>query len=234
MVLLDDIEKAHPDIFNLLLQIMDQGSLTDHNGKKADFRNVVLIMTSNVGARELQKGRPGFFDSVVKQQGDDDPAYKRLFSPEFRNRLDARIRFAPLPQEVMKSIAQKFANELNASLAAKNVQLELTPNAVAHLAVIGYDPANGARPMERVIRNELKRPLSEEILFGKLENGGRVIVDAVDDAFVFEFEEAEVDAEPETSAESPDSQESEGSQGVESVTADNGTTVRPWVLAVAP
>ena len=200
VVLLDEIEKAHPDIFNLLLQIMDHGSLTDHNGKKADFRNVVLIMTSNVGARELQKGRPGFFENVAKQQGDDDPAYKRLFSPEFRNRLDARIRFAPLPQEVMKSIAQKFVNELNSSLTAKNVQLDLTPNAVAHLAVIGYDAANGARPMERVIRNQLKRPLSEEILFGKLENGGRVIVDAVDGEFVFDFPEPERDSSSEKNA----------------------------------
>jgi ATP-dependent Clp protease ATP-binding subunit ClpA len=187
VILLDEIEKAHPDIFNLLLQVMDHGSLTDHNGKKADFRNVILIMTSNIGARALQKGRPGFTSGNTKPQGDDDPAYKRLFSPEFRNRLDARIRFAPLPQEVMKSIAQKFVNELNSSLSEKSVQLELTPAAIAHLAVIGYDPQNGARPMERVIRNELKRPLSEEILFGKLENGGQVTVDVENDAFVFEF-----------------------------------------------
>jgi len=187
VVLLDEIEKAHPDIFNLLLQVMDHGSLTDHNGKKADFRNVILIMTSNIGARALQKGRPGFTSGNTKPQGDDDPAYKRLFSPEFRNRLDARIRFAPLPQEVMKSIAQKFVNELNASLGNKHVQLELTPAAIAHLAVIGYDPQNGARPMERVIRNELKRPMSEEILFGKLEDGGHVTVDVKDEAFVFTF-----------------------------------------------
>ena len=191
VVLLDEIEKAHPDIFNLLLQIMDHGSLTDHNGKKADFRNVILIMTSNVGARDLQKGRPGFFDGIAKQQGDDDPAYKRLFSPEFRNRLDARIRFAPLPKEVMKSIAQKFVNELNGALGAKNVRLELTPTAVAHLAVIGYDPQNGARPMERVIRNRIKRPLSEEILFGKLQDGGSVVVDVQDEQFVFEFPSAD-------------------------------------------
>lgn len=187
VVLLDEIEKAHPDIFNLLLQIMDHGSLTDHNGKKADFRNVVLIMTSNIGARDLQKGRPGFFDGVAKPQGDDDPAYKRLFSPEFRNRLDARIRFEPLPKEIMKSIAQKFVNELNASLSAKNVQMELTPKAIGHLAIIGYDVLNGARPMERVIRNQLKRPLSEEILFGKLEHGGKVIVDVKGDKFTFDI-----------------------------------------------
>ena len=191
VVLLDEIEKAHPDIFNLLLQIMDHGSLTDHNGKKADFRNVVLIMTSNVGARELQKGRPGFTSGTTRLKGDDDPAYKRLFSPEFRNRLDARIRFAPLPQEVMKSIAQKFVNELNASLTEKQVHLDLTPAAIAHLAVIGFDPLNGARPMERVIRNELKKTLSEEILFGQLEGGGTVKVDVVDGQFVFVYGEVE-------------------------------------------
>ena len=172
VVLLDEIEKAHPDIFNLLLQVMDHGSLTDHNGKKADFRNVILIMTSNVGARDLQRARPGFFDGMVKNAGDDDPAFKRLFSPEFRNRLDARIRFAPLPVEVMKSIAQKFVNELNASLVEKSVQLELSTDAIAALALLGYDPQNGARPMERVVRERLKKPLSEAILFGDLEHGG--------------------------------------------------------------
>ena len=208
VVLLDEIEKAHPDIFNLLLQVMDHGSLTDHNGKKADFRNVILIMTSNIGARALQKGRPGFTSGNTKPQGDDDPAYKRLFSPEFRNRLDARIRFAPLPQEVMKSIAQKFVNELNASLGNKHVQLELTPAAIAHLAVIGYDPQNGARPMERVIRNELKRPMSEEILFGKLEDGGHVTVDVKDEAFVFTFT-AKAPVEGDDAAEEAQSQASE-------------------------
>ena len=147
----------------------------------------MLIMTSNIGARDLQKGRPGFFDGVAKPQGDDDPAYKRLFSPEFRNRLDARIRFEPLPKEIMKSIAQKFVNELNASLSAKNVQMELTPKAIGHLAIIGYDVLNGARPMERVIRNQLKRPLSEEILFGKLEHGGKVVVDVAGDKFTFDI-----------------------------------------------
>ena len=191
VVLLDEIEKAHPDIFNLLLQVMDHGSLTDHNGKKADFRNVILIMTSNVGARDLQRARPGFFDGMVKNAGDDDPAFKRLFSPEFRNRLDARIRFAPLPVEVMKSIAQKFVNELNASLVEKSVQLELSTDAIAALAILGYDPQNGARPMERIVRERLKKPLSEAILFGDLEHGGRVIVDADGDKFTFEFEPKE-------------------------------------------
>lgn len=194
VVLLDEIEKAHPDIFNLLLQVMDHGSLTDHNGKKADFRNVILIMTSNVGARDLQRARPGFFDGMVKNAGDDDPAFKRLFSPEFRNRLDARIRFAPLPVEVMKSIAQKFVNELNASLVEKSVQLELSTDAIAALALLGYDPQNGARPMERVVRERLKKPLSEAILFGDLEHGGRVIVDADGDQFTFEFEPKDTNA----------------------------------------
>jgi ATP-dependent Clp protease ATP-binding subunit ClpA len=193
VILLDEIEKAHPDIYNLLLQVMDHGTLTDHNGKKADFRNVILIMTSNVGARALQKGRPGFTSGSAVLQGDDDPAYKRLFSPEFRNRLDARVRFAPLPQEVMKSIAQKFVNELNASLTDKGVQLELTPGAIAHLATIGYDPQNGARPMERVIRNHLKRPLSEQILFGALEGGGAVVIDVKDEQFVFTYPEKDAE-----------------------------------------
>ena len=189
VILLDEIEKAHPDIYNLLLQVMDHGTLTDHNGKKADFRNVILIMTSNVGARALQKGRPGFTSGSSIIAGDDDPAYKRLFSPEFRNRLDARVRFAPLPQEVMKSIAQKFVNELNASLTDKGVQLELTPAAITHLATIGYDPQNGARPMERVIRNHLRRPLSEQILFGALEGGGAVTIDVEDAQFIFTYSE---------------------------------------------
>ena len=137
---------------------MDHGSLTDHNGKKADFRNVILIMTSNVGARDLQRARPGFFDGMVKNAGDDDPAFKRLFSPEFRNRLDARIRFAPLPVEVMKSIAQKFVNELNASLVEKSVQLELSTDAVAALALLGYDPQMGRVPWSGSFENVSKSP----------------------------------------------------------------------------
>ena len=158
VVLLDEIEKAHPDVFNLLLQVMDHGTLTDNNGKKTDFRNVILIMTSNIGARDLQRSRPGFFDKTSERGGDDDPAFKRLFSPEFRNRLDARIRFAPLQPEVMGQIADKFVAELKTQLAEKSVNLTVTDATRALLAKRGYDPANGARPMDRVIREKIRRP----------------------------------------------------------------------------
>ncbi len=194
VLLLDEIEKAHPDVFNVLLQVMDHGSLTDNNGKKADFRNVVLIMTSNVGARELATRRVGFGSG--ESRGDDEGAFKSTFSPEFRNRLDARIRFDPLTPEVMVHIVEKFVRELAAQLAERGALLELTPAASAYLAEKGYDPDNGARPLTRVIQDELKQPLGDELLFGRLASGGRVTVDVAEGKLTFVVAAAEAAAEP--------------------------------------
>jgi ATP-dependent Clp protease ATP-binding subunit ClpA len=193
VLLLDEIEKAHPQIFNVLLQVMDHGKLTDNNGKSTDFRHVVLLMTSNVGARDLAKRAVGFGDSRVS--GDAEREYKLMFSPEFRNRLDARVAFAPLSPHTMGSIVGKFVRELAALLAEKKVTLEVTERAREYLREKGYDEENGARPLGRVIQEELKRPLGEELLFGRLEHGGHVEVDRADDpeaspALVFRFPEA--------------------------------------------
>ncbi|APR76390.1 ATP-dependent Clp protease ATP-binding subunit ClpA [Minicystis rosea] len=193
VLLLDEIEKAHPDVFSVLLQVMDHGTLTDNNGKKSDFRHIVLIMTSNVGARDLAQARVGFGERGTA--GDDDKAYKNLFSPEFRNRLDARIAFLPLDKAVMGSIVDKFVRELGAMLADKNVTVSVTESARAWLGDKGYDPANGARPLARVIDNEVKKPLGDELLFGRLENGGHVEVDVVDGKVKFSFTSAEAPAE---------------------------------------
>ncbi|XXU51349.1 ATP-dependent Clp protease ATP-binding subunit ClpA [Sorangium sp. So ce1078] len=188
VLLLDEIEKAHPDVFQVLLQVMDHGTLTDNNGKKSDFRHMVLIMTSNVGARELAQSRVGFGERGTA--GDDDKAYKNTFSPEFRNRLDARIMFRPLDPSVMGSIVDKFIGELAAMLADRSVTVEVTERARAELATRGYDPANGARPLGRVIENEIKRRLGDELLFGALENGGNVAVDFEGGDFTFKFSSA--------------------------------------------
>jgi ATP-dependent Clp protease ATP-binding subunit ClpA len=189
VLLLDEIEKAHPDVFQVLLQVMDHGTLTDNNGKKSDFRHVVLIMTSNVGARDLAQVRVGFGERGMT--GEDDKAYKNTFSPEFRNRLDARIPFSALDPAVMGSIVDKFVKELGVMLSEKNVTIEITPAARAYLADKGYDRANGARPLGRLIEDEVKRPLGDELLFGKLEDGGHVKVDVVDGKVAFEFEAIE-------------------------------------------
>jgi ATP-dependent Clp protease ATP-binding subunit ClpA len=187
VLLLDEIEKAHPDIFNILLQVMDHGTLTDANGKPTDFRHVILLMTSNVGARELAARALGFTDHGDQGEGlplrtakdtDSDKAIERLFSPEFRNRLDARLRFNQLSPAVMEQIVDKFIRELAAQLAEKNVTVELTPAARKLLAEKGFDPAFGARPLGRVIEEKIKRPLTDELLFGALENGGTATVDA--------------------------------------------------------
>jgi ATP-dependent Clp protease ATP-binding subunit ClpA len=185
VLLLDEIEKAHPDLFNLLLQVMDHGALTDNNGRKSDFRHVILIMTSNVGARELSRRMPGFGIGGDERFGDTDEAFRRMFSPEFRNRLDAKVDFAPLDPAVMSQIVDKFVAELSAQLAEKKVKIELTEAARAYLAKKGYDPLNGARPLGRVIQDEVKRPLTDELLFGKLAGGGKVRIDAVDDKVTF-------------------------------------------------
>ena len=174
VLLLDEIEKAHPDIFQVLLQVMDHGTLTDNNGKKSDFRHMVVIMTSKVGARELTQVRVGFGDRGVA--GDDDKAYKNTFSPEFRNRLDARIMFKPLDPSVMGSIVDKFIKELGERLADRKATISVTDAARAYLSQKGYDPQFGARPLARVIENEVTRKLTDEILFGALEDGGHVEV----------------------------------------------------------
>ncbi len=186
VLLLDEIEKAHPDLFNILLQVMDHGSLTDNNGRKSDFRHVILIMTSNVGARDLSKRMPGF--GSAERFGDTDDAFKRMFSPEFRNRLDAKIDFAPLQPEVMVQIVDKFIAELAGQLGGRNVRISLTEAARAVLATKGYDPAFGARPLARVIQDEVKKPLTDELLFGALVNGGVVTVDAAEDKLTFRYE----------------------------------------------
>ena len=175
VLLLDEIEKAHPEVFNVLLQIMDHGKLTDNNGKSTDFRHVILLMTSNVGARDLGRRAVGFGDA--RATGDAEREYKLLFSPEFRNRLDARIAFDPLSQDTMGSIVDKFMKELTGQLAEKKVTIELTEPARTYLAEKGYDPDFGARPLSRLIQEEVKTPLGEELLFGALEKGGSVKVE---------------------------------------------------------
>lgn len=177
VVLLDEIEKAHPDLYNILLQVMDHGKLTDHNGKSVDFRNVILIMTSNVGAAELARSPIGF--GRKREQGDDEEAINRTFSPEFRNRLDAIISFAPLPREVVRRVVEKFVLQLEGQLAERGVTIDLTPEAADWLAEHGYDERMGARPLGRVIQEHVKKPLADQVLFGELVNGGNVTVAVV-------------------------------------------------------
>jgi ATP-dependent Clp protease ATP-binding subunit ClpA len=174
VLLLDEIEKAHPDLFNILLQVMDHGKLTDHNGKKIDFRNVILIMTTNAGASDMAKAAIGFGSS--KREGDDMEAINRLFTPEFRNRLDAIIPFGSLPTKVIHMVVQKFVMQLEAQLAERNVTFDLGEDAVAWLADKGYDERMGARPLGRVIQENIKKELANELLFGKLKQGGTVKV----------------------------------------------------------
>ncbi len=180
VLLLDEIEKAHPQVFNVLLQVMDHGRLTDHVGKPTDFRHVVLLMTSNIGVRDLQRRSVGFGGAggADRERPDVDREYKQLFSPEFRNRLDAKIAFRALDPAIMRSIVEKFVRELAEQLALRGVTIELTDAAAEYLAKKGYDPDNGARPLARVIQEEMKRPLGDDLLFGALENGGHVLVDA--------------------------------------------------------
>jgi ATP-dependent Clp protease ATP-binding subunit ClpA len=179
VVLLDEIEKAHPDIYNILLQVMDHATLTDNNGRKSDFRNVILIMSSNAGSREMAAGRIGFGDSVADSK-DGKKALERVFTPEFRNRLDATVFFGSLPVEVIRKVARKFLDELDGQLAEKKVHLEVSPAAIDWFVEHGYDKAMGARPMARIVQNTLKAPLANEILFGKLSNGGTAFVDVKD------------------------------------------------------
>jgi ATP-dependent Clp protease ATP-binding subunit ClpA len=175
VLVLDEIEKAHPNLFNLLLQVMDTATLTDNNGKKADFRNVILIMTTNAGARELSSGGVGFRNSS-DTKGNAKGAIERTFTPEFRNRLDAWVAFKALDIEIIKSIVDKFINELNGQLSEKRVLVHLSSDAREWLAKNGFDARYGARPMSRLIHEKIKQPLANEILFGKLAQGGSVEV----------------------------------------------------------
>ncbi len=186
VLLLDEIEKAHPDVFNILLQVMDHGSLTDHNGRNVDFRNVVLIMTSNAGASEMAKSAIGF--GRDRREGEDTAAIERTFTPEFRNRLDAVISFAPLHKDVIMQVVEKFVLQLEAQLMDRNVTIELSMDAAEWIANKGYDDKMGARPLGRVIQEYIKKPLAEELLFGELAKGGIVKVGVRDGKIDLEME----------------------------------------------
>ena len=190
ILLLDEIEKAHPDVFNLLLQVMDHGTLTDNNGRKADFRNVILIMTTNMGAEAMSRSSIGF----TKQDHSSDgmEAIKRGFTPEFRNRLDTVVQFASLSPAVMVQVVDKFIFELETQLAEKKVELYVEPDARKWLAENGYDEKMGARPMARLIQDSIKKPLAEALLFGELEHGGKVTVSEENGKLQFELQ-GEVD-----------------------------------------
>jgi ATP-dependent Clp protease ATP-binding subunit ClpA len=196
VLLLDEIEKAHPDVFNLLLQVMDHGTLTDNNGRKSDFRHVIIVMTTNAGAQEMNRPTMGFV------QGDNSPdgleAVRRLFSPEFRNRLDAIVQFAPLDPSTIERVVSKLLVEAEVQLEQKGVALSIDDAARAWLATKGYDPKMGARPLARLIQEQIKRPLAEELLFGKLVNGGqaRVSVNAIGDALALDCQPVEDSALP--------------------------------------
>ncbi|MFC7398780.1 ATP-dependent Clp protease ATP-binding subunit ClpA [Chelatococcus sp. GCM10030263] len=200
VLLLDEIEKAHPDLFNVLLQVMDHGKLTDHNGKQVDFRNVILIMTTNAGAADMVKPAYGF--TRTKREGDDQEAISKLFSPEFRNRLDATISFGHLPKEVVSKVVDKFVLQLEAQLADRNVTIELSEEAREWLVEHGYDETMGARPMARLIQSTIKTPLADAVLFGRLRGGGAVKVVVETDekgtkTLGFEFPEGPVTPKPE-------------------------------------
>jgi len=197
VVLLDEIEKAHPDIYNILLQVMDHATLTDNSGRKADFRHVVLILTSNAGSREMSTKSIGFTDDVghggsddIRQrsaEGKSKAAIERVFSPEFRNRLDAIVTFRSLTPEVMETIVEKFVLQLEAQLAERHVAITLSAGARAWLAAKGYDPIFGARPLARVVQKEVRDPLTDQILFGALEHGGTVTIGVTDNALSFDY-----------------------------------------------
>jgi ATP-dependent Clp protease ATP-binding subunit ClpA len=191
VLLLDEIEKAHPDIFNILLQVMDHGMLTDSNGRTVNFRNVILIMTSNAGAKDYDEGAIGLAKTAAGNESKRDKAIKNFFAPEFRNRLDATVFFNGLKQENILMIVDKFLFELENQLRDKSVEIEVTAKAKKWLADAGYDEKLGARPIARVIDEKIKRVLASEILFGKLENGGRVTIDideSTTEKIKFEFE----------------------------------------------
>jgi len=186
VLLLDEIEKAHPEIQNILLQVMDHGTLTDANGRQTDFRNVIVVMTTNAGARELLQGSIGFQRETGVGAGESQ-AVKEMFSPEFRNRLDAIISFKPLTEQIIVQVVDKFIAELGARLTKQRVVLSVTDAARLYLARKGYDPAYGARPLGRLIQDKLKKPLADELLFGRLAGGGEVTIDMSGDELIFEY-----------------------------------------------
>ena len=185
VLLLDEIEKAHPDLFNILLQVMDHGKLTDHNGKSVDFRNVILVMTTNAGASDMARASIGFGNTI--RDSDDNEAITRMFTPEFRNRLDAVIAFGHLPPEIVRKVVEKFILQLEAQLSERQINIELSTEAADWLAKKGYDQQMGARPLARVIQEHIKKPLAEEVLFGKLASGGTVRILLKGDALSFQY-----------------------------------------------
>jgi ATP-dependent Clp protease ATP-binding subunit ClpA len=184
VVLFDEVEKAHRDVSNMLLQVMDYGSVTGSNGKKADCRNIVLILTSNLGAEEMERANLGFGET---ERTEDDDAMKRFFAPEFRNRLDAIVKFKKLSKDTMKSIVKKFLLELNTMTIEKRVEVNASEEALEYLIDKGFDSKMGARPLARIIDDEIKKPLSRMILFGDLQEGGRVEVTVKDDKLVIDY-----------------------------------------------
>jgi ATP-dependent Clp protease ATP-binding subunit ClpA len=202
VVLLDEIEKAHADVYNILLQVMDHGVLTDSNGKKVDFRNVILIMTTNAGASDAQRQAIGFGRDKV--QGEEEAALKRLFTPEFRNRLDAVVAFKPLTPEIIRMVVQKFVLQMEVQLADRNVTISLSDDAADWLAKNGFDELYGARPLARVIQEHIKKPLADDILFGRLVRGGHVKVILKDSKIDFEIE-----SNPEKPSKAPKEDEAE-------------------------
>jgi ATP-dependent Clp protease ATP-binding subunit ClpA len=188
VLLLDEIEKGHPDLFNILLQVMDYGKLTDNNGKTIDFRNVILIMTTNAGASELAKATMGFEHGLSRgREGADEEAINRTFTPEFRNRLDAIIPFAPLNPDTISRVVDKFIMQLEAQLGDRGVTIELSDAARQWLGKKGYDPTMGARPLSRIIQEHVKKPLADELLFGRLTKGGAVNIDVAEDKLTFKY-----------------------------------------------
>jgi len=185
VLLLDEIEKAHPDVFNLLLQVMDHGSLTDNNGRKADFRNVIIIMTTNAGAAQVSRNSMGF--TKQDHASDDTLAIQKLFAPEFRNRLDSIVRFNALSKKVISKVVDKELLEVEHQLLEKNVQLQINAEARQWIADNGYDESMGARPLSRLIQSEIKRGLADELLFGELLNGGEVLISVLDDQLEFKI-----------------------------------------------
>jgi len=203
VVLFDEVEKAHQDVTNMLLQVMDYGTVTGSNGKKADCRNIILILTSNLGAEEMERANLGFGD---QQRSDDDDAVKRFFAPEFRNRLDAVIKFRKLEKDVMKKIVSKFLLELNTMTIEKRVEVNASEEAIEYLVKKGFDDKLGARPLARIIDDEIKKPLSKMILFGDLLDGGRVEVTIKDEKITLEYKKSQ--AETNTQTESADAKTS--------------------------
>ena len=195
MLLLDEIEKAHPDVFNVLLQVMDHGTLTDNNGRKADFRNVIIIMTTNAGAETMQKATIGFTNA--RETGDEMGDLKRMFTPEFRNRLDSIVSFRALDEDIILRVVDKFLLQLEGQLNEKKVEVTFTDALRKHLGKKGFDPLMGARPMQRLIQDTIRRALADELLFGSLTDGGRLTVD------VNEAGEVQLDIEPRNKSDKP-------------------------------